>query len=384
MSDSVAIGSRVELFVDKTLIERMNGVSLQINRPVPKEVALTFPEAWEGKHCSYFTVIQDERKVRLYYRGNSAADDSHDQVTCYAESEDGIHFVKPELGLVEFGGSTRNNIVLKGVLAHNFAPFYDPSELGGATGRYKAVAGIGTSAQTIGNQSPLYALRSDDGIRWTKLREEPVMTDGAFDSQNIAFWDESTRQYRCYNRYFTADLVRGVQSAVSRDFVNWEPQRRNEYADGVPLEHFYTNATIVCPGAEHLYLSFPMRFVPGRKKMPWHRETGVSDAVFMTSRDGYTWDRTFMEGWVRPGLEERNWTDRNMMTAYGCALNDTEFSFTSGSITASTRSACAVMPCASMDSPPFMRITPAGSCKRSRCCSPAIALSSTTRLRLSA
>ena len=76
-----------------------------------------------------------------------------------------------------------------------------------------------------------------------------------------------------------------------------------------------------------MYFSFPMRFVPNGKKMAWHRETGVSDAVFMTSRDGITLDRTFMEGWVRPGLEERNWTDRNMMPAYGCVENETEFSF---------------------------------------------------------
>lgn len=327
MKAAVSIGSRIEMFADHRLISDMRGVRLQMNRPERKEVVLTFPEAWEGPQSTYFTVIQDNSKVRLYYRGNCSTDDSEEQVTCYAESTDGIHFVKPELGLFDFAGSKRNNIVLKGVLAHNFAPFYDGSPGAGASGRYKGVAGIGNSVQTINNQAPLYALRSDDGIQWSMLREEPILTNGAFDSQNIAFWDSNIMKYRCYNRYFTADKIRGVQSTVSDDFINWGPQQQNTYADGVPLEQFYTNATILCPQAEHLYVSFPMRFVQERKKVGWHRHAGVSDAVLMTSRDGTTWDRTFMEGWIRPGLEERNWTDRNIMTAYGCVESDTELSF---------------------------------------------------------
>ena len=31
---------------------------------------------------------------------------------CYAESDDGVHWTKPDLGLVEYNGGTRNNICL--------------------------------------------------------------------------------------------------------------------------------------------------------------------------------------------------------------------------------------------------------------------------------
>ena len=44
---------------------------------------------------------------------------------------------------------------------------------------------------------------------------------------------------------------------------------------------------------------------------------GVSDGVFMTSRDGVRFDRTFLEGWLRPELDERCWTQRNYITAWG-------------------------------------------------------------------
>ena len=43
----------------------------------------------------------------------------------------------------------------------------------------------------------------------------------------------------------------------------------------------------------------------------------MSDAVFMSSRDGVNWDRPFLEAWVRPGLDAGNWTDRSNMTAAG-------------------------------------------------------------------
>lgn len=316
------------MFVDDWLIEEQHQVRLQMTPPERKEIVLTFEEEWEGVHSIYVSVLQDNRKIRLYYRGNSVTDHSEEQVTCYAESEDGIHFTKPNLGIIDSAGSTNNNIVLKGKIAHNFAPFYDQSPHVLPIERYKAVGGVGSSQQTINNQATLYALASEDGIHWRMMQEEPVMADGAFDSQNIAFWDRNIRAYRCYNRYFTDQQIRGIQSAISNDFIHWGPQQVHLYGAGIPLEHFYTNATIPCPGAEHIYLSFPMRLVLNRKKVLQHHVDGVSDAIFMTSRDGIRWDRTFMEAWLRPGLEQRNWTDRNNAVAYGCAeTGEHEISF---------------------------------------------------------
>ena len=142
------------------------------------------------------------------------------------------------------------------------------------------------------------------------------MTKGAFDSLNLAFWDAARGRYACYSRIF-ADGVRAAQSSHSSDFRHWSDPAPNQYAEGVPMEHFYTTATTPCPGAEHLLLSFPKRFVPKRKKIAAHSDTGVSDAVFMSSRDGVHWDRPFLEAWVRPGLDQKNWTERSNMPAWG-------------------------------------------------------------------
>ena len=48
----------------------------------------------------------------------------------------------------------------------------------------------------------LYAFKSPDGIHWSLMNDEPVITKGAFDSQNLAFWDTVRGEYREYHRDF--------------------------------------------------------------------------------------------------------------------------------------------------------------------------------------
>jgi hypothetical protein len=319
---AVDVGSRWELLVDDWLIDEARDVTLELNVPEHREVVLVTDAAWEGITSAYFSVVQDGEVVRLYYRGSVPGSDlSADQVTCVAESRDGVRFTRPKLGLIEVGGSTENNVIWKGTESHNFAPFIDENPDCKPDQRYKALAGTkqpGKNWQEGATPGGLFAFASPDGIHWHKMQKEPVLTKGAFDSLNLAFWDPLRGQYACYSRIFT-DGVRAIQSSHSSDFLNWSDGVANRYAEAAPKEHFYTNATRPCPGAEHLLLSFPKRFVPSRKKIASHSDTGVSDAVFMSSRDGVNWDRTFLEAWVRPGRDQKNWTDRNNMPAWGIA-----------------------------------------------------------------
>jgi len=316
------IGSRWELFVDRFLIDSSKGAELKMNTPDRREVVLVTDAPWEDSEAAYYSVLQDGGKVRIYYRGACPKSDlSHDQITCVVESTDGIHFTRPNLGLINVKGSNQNNVVWLGIESHNFAPFLDRNPNCKPDEKYKALGGIAHPGKNwLGEdvKAGLYAFVSADGIHWKKLRNQPVITDGAFDSLNIAFWDPNKSQYVCYSRTFT-NGIRTAQSSTSHDFELWSKGQPNKYQDGVPLEHFYTTSTIPCPGAENLYVAFPKRFVPDRKKVTRHNDVGVSDAVFMSSRDGVHWDRPFLEAWVRPGLDEKNWTDRNNMTAYGLA-----------------------------------------------------------------
>ena len=305
------IGSRWELFVDDWLVARLEGAELRLHTPIKREIVLVADQPWEGKWSAYFTALQDGATIRLYYRGFTPADVSEATCTCMAESSDGIHFERPQLGLYEFDGSKQNNIVHRGIESHNLAPFIDLSPQTRPEARYKALAGL---------QSKLHALSSPDGLRWQKMQADPVMTRGAFDSLNVGFWDATVQAYRSYARYWTGGEYRGfrgIQGSTSADFLRWSAPQPNRYAQDVPQEHFYTNATTPCPGAPHILLAFPKRFVPERTKLPGYSTAGVSDAMFMTSRDGVNWSRIFREAWVRPDLDERNWTHRSNMPAWG-------------------------------------------------------------------
>ena len=196
-------------------------------------------------------------------------------------------------------------------MSHNFSPFLDTNPAAKPDERYKALAG---------QANKLDAYVSPDGLHWKKLQADPVMTKGTFDSLNLAFWDTNAKCYRAYSRYFDRGGFKGfrcIQNCTSPDFVHWDEPQPNHYAEGVPKAHFYTNATVLCPGAPHHYLSFPMRFIPERKKVAEMKESGVSDAVFMSSRDGQNWDRSHLESWLRPGTDQRNWTHRSNMPAWG-------------------------------------------------------------------
>jgi hypothetical protein len=319
MTNPDTLGARRELFVDHHLIEKLDDAALRLHTPTRREVVFQVSQPWDNACTACYNFTQVEDRILMYYRGHypigeEFADAAANQTTNLAVSTDGIHFTQPELGLTEFAGTKKNNVLFQGHQAHNFCVFLDMHPQTDPEQRFKAVGGTGD-----GN---LHGFSSADGIHWTPVHDGPLEVSGAFDSVNVAMWDPHISRYRLFSRYFDkqGERVRAIQSCTSEDFVHWTAPQPHVYAEGVPLEHFYTNATIVCPGAEHMLLSFPMRFFPERQldiaAMDYPGK-GLSDAVFISSRDGVHWDRSFMEAWIRPGTDQRNWTHRNCTTAPG-------------------------------------------------------------------
>ena len=106
--------------------------------------------------------------------------------------------------------------------------------------------------------------------------------------------------------------------STSPDFIHWTPPEYIDVGDAPP-EHFYTNAANPYYRAPHIFLAFPRRMVPWRTLEPFRsqRYAGASDVVLLSSRDGRHWDRTFMEGFIRPGRHVRNWIHRANTPATG-------------------------------------------------------------------
>jgi hypothetical protein len=310
----IDLDSRRELFVDRNLIDRMDGIELRLEQPRDEGIAFKFDHPWEGAFSAYCTIIRDGDEYRAYYRGNPTAgkDGSNTEVTCVAFSKDGIHWTKPKLGLFEVNGSKENNVILAGMapFSHNFCPMLDTRSGVSKSQRYKALAGT--------SRTGLVAFVSEDGLRWKKLRDEPVIPKGAFDSQNVPMWSESERCYVCYFRVFV-DRVRRISRTTSKDFINWTQPVLMNYGDG-PIEHLYTNQTHPYFRAPHIYVGVAARFMPGRQVLTAEQAKAInvnpgyfrdcSDGVLITTRGGDRYDRTFPEGFLTPGIGLGNWVSR--------------------------------------------------------------------------
>jgi hypothetical protein len=361
-SGFIDVGMRRELFVDDALVERISGNAvLRLHHPVPQNIAIVHDAPWEGSGSGYHSMFKDGDLYRMYYKSwqidplseaGAKTKVKNDLFCAYAESDDGIHWRKPVLGLVEFNGSKANNIVMASAVvgkvdadAGHPAVFKDENPAAPADARYKAIL---RSREPRG----LLAFKSPDGLHWSPLADAPIITDGAFDSQNLAFWDGARREYRAYWRIFTEGAGQGeswtpkgyraIRTATSQDFIHWENQEDLRYVDSPP-EHLYTNQIKPYFRAPHLLIGFPARYIerghdaaragasvpagspaadtrrisewpPSLRSLPEreHREmraaaserygAAITDGLLMASRDGVLFKR-WNEAFLPPGPE---------------------------------------------------------------------------------
>ena len=320
----VDIGSRRELFVDQLLVERLDGLRLELQKPQPAGVALRYDLPWEGRFAFFTTILKDGDTYRMYYRGDP--DGKQPAPMCYAESGDGIRWTKPTLRLHEVGGSRENNVLMPSTGDGVMVPFLDNRPGVPAAERFKANHEIGAG---------LIGLASGDGIHWKPFGGGvlvPNTLKNHFDSQNVMFWSEAEKLYVLYARHMEG-TKRATCRATSEDFLHWSAPTLMTYSDtGTtdPSEHLYTSQVHPYFRAPHLYVSLPGRFMYLRRVLTPQQGAAldlsaagggigdVSDGVLQTSRAGSTrFDRTFLEAFVRPGLGHSHWVSRTNYPALG-------------------------------------------------------------------
>ena len=339
------IGSRLELFVDRHLIDKLDGVELRLQEPQKKPL----PES--PLPGAYTTVIKHGDIYRAYYRDRdpdykgARMTGFPGEVYRYAESRDGHEWTFPKLGLFEVQGTRENNVILREPpFVHNFSPFLDGRPGVADRERFKALAGVEELVNVRLLRNPpgtppvqgelaeihrrfgfpegyvggLYTFVSADGIHWQRSSDKAVINvskEKAFDSQNVAFWSEVEELYVCYFRTWVNPHtgrggqphgLRTISRTTSPDFVNWSEPVAME--PNLPGEHLYTSQTHPYFRAPHIYIALPTRFMPAR---------GAStDILFMASRAGSTsYDRLFTGAFIRPGLDPARWGNRSNYVA---------------------------------------------------------------------
>ena len=217
MTQTIEVGTRKQLFIDDLVIDETVGVVRTLNQPAkyvgnPVMIPL-YP--WEGRIELYGTVIWDAKsgQYRMWYLGQGAMglrpmsarrryspwppdgfDGSNLLFTiCYATSNDGIFWERPNLGLVEYEGSQDNNIVLLNASGANVIEDPrdpDPDRL------YKSLFFESRDPDGTPNMGDGVSVAfSRDGLRWKKYEGNPVITRSS-DSHSLLGWGRPARQVR--------------------------------------------------------------------------------------------------------------------------------------------------------------------------------------------
>ena len=323
-SPPLDVGTQRQMFIDRRFIAESKGVALVVERPrLTGERLLVQDRPWEDFWIGgYTTVVQEGDRIQLWYEVASKQDRDGSTGVAYATSTDGgATWVKPELGVVSFKGSTRNNLVLTGI--HGMHLFQNRPDAPPAE-RYLLYAG-----------SPNRAYASPDGIHWSPIGKEAFLDKAAnshmtLDSQNVVFWDTRLRKYVVYARFNlptdrgTARVLRVFRRAESTtfgDFGKFETVFAPDDKDPIDFD-WYTTAAMQYPLAQDVYLMWPAAYY---HTPPPPKNDGPLDLQFACSRDGIHWlrpDRTP----VIPLGPAGAWDSGSLYAGYGLTRHGNELS----------------------------------------------------------
>lgn len=226
------------------LVLTMEPVDKHQDNPLLRRGESGDPDEW-GVQC-YGSVIYHEGKYKLWYLALNEEDmrnmpnDVHYKggQLAYAESEDGIDWEKPNLGLVEWNGNKNNNLLLMDPsTAHGLdcRVIYEPDDPDPAR-RFKMVFHMGArfDGRPAGAPIPFF---SADGLRWkiaidAKLENYTVASDETaippehFEMGGLYKWNG---MYHLMGQQVTpfmwlpdgTDCGRVLTTFRSPDFVNW-------------------------------------------------------------------------------------------------------------------------------------------------------------------
>jgi len=269
------VGSEKQLFIDDLFFERQENVSLKVH-PARKtgEKNLVADRPWETFVINWLTVMADEGRYRMWYECyDQGYTGDQDARYAYAESADGIHWEKPNLGLVEYQGSTDNNLIfdgLDGKTTHGACFFKDPTAP--PAERYKTLF---LSAHGVaGGYSP-------DGLHWKAYAQDPILAVPS-DTQQVGFWDSRLGKYVAYCRLWTRG--RTIGRSESPDFTRFPLAEEVLSCDAQdpPDTDLYNSAALQYPYAANAYFLFTSFY------------DHPSDHLWIqlaTSRDGIVWRR---------------------------------------------------------------------------------------------
>lgn len=364
------IGSRKQLFLDHTMIESLDNCRWRFHPPVryAGNPLIQADKPWENATVSDVdlaggTVFFDaEAQIfKMWYRATETMSAGPGDVigipvkggyrACYAVSRDGVHWEKPNLGLVEYHGSRENNIIpgigeLEYIRRPNLIKDYDEPD---PQKRYKMIY-----ADEVDGHWLLCKAYSADGIHWSMGTSPAVAFQPPLYPLGIIFgWDPRRGKFVHIHRkepptLFRADvegrLVRGEMRAVlstSADFEDWgdtiEIMGRDERLDPPHWEVGHLAFISAILYSEDLYIglmdtatTYYPEEVPAALWDVYRWEHAEHRVELVMSRDGVHWTRVAPHWeFFRPGLID-TWDSALVAPCRPIILNDQILIYYSG------------------------------------------------------
>ena len=321
-----------ELFIDDARIQEMHALK-RILHPATKlkQSVLSPDKPWEqirGNQCSraylYGTVMFDEEmgKYRMWYMGRMGPKHGHTipglyiprpgggegatfmgsredrygrtflendvgDLTCYAESEDGVTWHKPSLDIFEFDGDGRNNIVWD---FHGACIFKDENAPHPGQ-RYKAIG-------FCRRYRNMFLLTSPDGVKWDDSQWLQPILDRSNEGMFNITWDSRHGVYRGYSLNRHTDERRSIYYSESRELSGPWTELRPMLVPGKQEDEVGKRRYGAIQGEYYDMSGFRYGNIfvgilavlyvigPGAPGMP---VDGPMDAVLTYSRDGINW-----------------------------------------------------------------------------------------------
>jgi len=297
MSDwPVEIDSKRQLLVDDYLVASRGGLVREWHEAVkhPGNPVMVGDLPWENNDGGNQIIPLELRRdpetgvFRMWYsvrlRYTEPGGVSVRFPTLYAESDDGVAWRKPNLGVLEYEGSTENNFVIHGGrIVGLFENAADPDK------RYTALVLL---EPEYVEREGYYLYTSPDGLHWTGDRtrclipslQSYTMPQNGIGDTTIFRYDPVLGQYVCDAKFVLPGKMRCRGQCESDDLIHWTRPHFTLYPDehDGPDAQVYGNISFVY---ESMWLGLCR--VMHTDRTGW-KQVEVQLSV---SRDGRHWSR---------------------------------------------------------------------------------------------
>ena len=279
-----AFNARKYLLLDPRILDTQENVALVLGQVTkePQNPLFIEDKSWEVRYDNLYANVIFDQADRLFkcWYNPFIMDEVYDQVPpearptttyksqkremgiCYATSRDGVAWEKPDLGIIEFNGSSANNIVLRHIHgAGVYRDLHDPDP----QRRYKAFMreGVATSA---------------DGLHWSQVWPCSEI-EAMGDTHNFAFWEAQSGKYVGITR-LQQDRQRIVGWTASQDFLRWS--KAGEIMRALPEETHRQTYALLPFAYAGIYLGLLMLL---------HMQNDTVDCELAWSTDTLHWER---------------------------------------------------------------------------------------------